>query len=59
MLPERHLRNQIRSLFDAARGRVCVFTRLYADEDLANEVLSAFDEALVLAGTSPLLALPS
>ncbi len=55
MMPERHLRNQIRSLFDAARGRVRVFTGLYSDEDLANEVLSACDEALVLAGTSPRL----
>ncbi len=55
MMPERHLRNQIRSLLDAARGRVRAFTGLYSDEDLANEVLSACDEALVLAGTSPRL----
>ena len=33
-----------------------MFTGLYSDEDLANEVLSDCDEALVLIGTSPRLA---
>jgi hypothetical protein len=55
MLPERTLPNQIRSLCDAARGRVRVFTGLYSDEDIADEVLSTCDEVQVLAGTSPRL----
>ncbi len=55
MLRANHQRQEIRSLLGTARGRVRAFTRLYADEDLANEVLSACDEALVLAGTSPRL----
>ena len=49
-------RERIRKLLDTIRGRVQVFTGLYSDEDLANEVLFAFDEALVLAGTSPQLS---
>jgi hypothetical protein len=56
MMPERPLQNQVRSLFDAVRDRVRVFTGLYSDEDLANEVLSVCDEVLVLAGTSPQLS---
>ena len=55
MLPERTLPNQIRSLCDAARARVRVFTGLYSDENIADEVLSICDEVQVLAGTSPRL----
>ena len=49
-------RERIRKLLDTIRGRVQVFTGLYSDEDLANEVLSVCDEVLVLAGTSPQLS---
>ncbi len=48
-------RQEIGSAFNDARIRVRAFTGLYADEDLADEVLSICDEVLARVGTSPRL----
>ncbi len=37
---------------EAARAYVSAFTGLYSDEDLAQEVLAACDEVVVVAGSS-------
>ncbi len=55
MKHDTHLRQEIRKSFGDARIRVSAFTGLYADEDLANEVLSICDDVLVRIGTSPRL----
>ncbi len=52
MVHERQPHQEIRNRLRAARACAQAFTGLYGDEDLADEVLSACDEVLVLAGTS-------
>lgn len=53
MRHEAQQQQEIRSAFDGARVRVRAFTGLYADEDLANEILSICDEVVVRVGPSP------
>ncbi len=45
-------RQEIRSCLEAARVYVSAFTGLYSDEDLAQEVLAACDEVMIIAGSS-------
>ncbi len=45
-------RQEIRSRLEAARAYVSAFTGLYSDEDLAQEVLAACDEVMIIAGSS-------
>ncbi len=55
MKHENQQRQEIRNSFDNARVRVRAFMGLYADEDLANEVLSICDDVLARVGLSPRL----
>jgi hypothetical protein len=55
MTSDTQQRQEIRSAFDDARAKVGAFTGLYADEDLANDMLSICDEVLARVGTSPRL----
>ena len=55
MTSDTQQRQEIRSAFDDARAKVGAFTGLYADEDLANDILWICDEILARVGTSPRL----